>query len=143
MPIQFKLSSQKKICYLIWTLHAGKFPTPPKISSKKSRNNPEIFDWISGQTLSRRQVEEYAKDMLCEPEKMQEYVENWHNIYAFLWFQAFAVKIYIHCLHFSLNFSGSHNIFSTFSSTCLQVKFKIQLRIVAIFLHFCGCKHWL
>ena len=39
-------------------------------------------------------------------------------------------------LHFSCIFSSSHNIFSTFSSTCLRVKFKNQLRIDAIFLHF-------
>ena len=39
-------------------------------------------------------------------------------------------------LHFSCIFSGSHNIFSTFSSTCLRVKFTNQLRIDAIFLHF-------
>ena len=39
-------------------------------------------------------------------------------------------------LHFSCIFSGSHNIFSAFSSTCLRVKFKNQSRIDAIFLHF-------
>ena len=39
-------------------------------------------------------------------------------------------------LHFSCIFSGSHNIFSAFSSTCLRVKFKNQSKIDAIFLHF-------
>ena len=43
---------------------------------------------------------------------------------------------------YSCIFSGSHNIFSTFSSTCLQDKFKNQSHISELFLDFFRWNFW-